>query len=130
GVQRWLGLRLALLNAGAITVMVGVVAAGWIVALVGAALVAAATLWHGIVFGVAMHRALPSRFGATVRYYIAAAVMLLVGVTFGVLLAHGIGGGLVWRLGLAHATANVLGWVGLTITGTLVTLWPTMLRTR
>src|SRR5690606_3127728 len=25
---------------------------------------------------------------------------------------------------------NILGWVGLTVTGTLLTLWPTMLRTR
>ncbi len=130
GVQRWLAPRLVVLNAGAITVIVGVVWTGWVVVLAGAILVAVAVLWHGIAFTVAMHRALPSRFGATVRYYIAATVMLLVGVTFGVLLAHGISGGLVWRLGLAHATANVFGWVGLTIAGTLVTLWPTMLRTR
>ena len=34
------------------------------------------------------------------------------------------------RLLVAHALANVLGWVGLTLTGTLLTLWPTMLRTR
>jgi len=27
-------------------------------------------------------------------------------------------------------TVNLLGWMGLTIVGTLVTLWPTMLRTR
>jgi len=31
---------------------------------------------------------------------------------------------------VAHATLNLLGWVGLTVMGTLVTLWPTMLRTR
>ncbi len=31
---------------------------------------------------------------------------------------------------MAHALANLLGWVGLTVTGTLLTLWPTMLRTR
>src|SRR5664280_176690 len=30
----------------------------------------------------------------------------------------------------AHVSLNVLGWIGLTIVGTLVTLWPTMLRTR
>src|SRR5690606_19968344 len=28
------------------------------------------------------------------------------------------------------AALNVLGWVGLTVVGTLLTLWPTMLRTR
>lgn len=130
GVQRQLAPRLVLLNAGAVAVVVGVVTARWIVILVGAALIAAAVLWHGITFAVALHRAPPARFGTTVRYYLAAAAMLLVGVTFGVLLAHGIGGGLLWRLPLAHAMVNVLGWVGLTIAGTLITLWPTMLRTR
>jgi len=34
------------------------------------------------------------------------------------------------QMRLAHATVNLLGWMGLTIVGTLVTLWPTMLRTR
>jgi nitrite reductase (NO-forming) len=34
------------------------------------------------------------------------------------------------RLLVGHALANVLGWIGLTVTGTLLTLWPTMLRTR
>ena len=29
-----------------------------------------------------------------------------------------------------HALTNRLGWVGLTVTGTLLTLWPTMLRTQ
>jgi len=31
---------------------------------------------------------------------------------------------------IAHVAVNVLGWMGLTVMGTLVTLWPTMLRTR
>ncbi|MCB0890466.1 MAG: copper oxidase, partial [Propionibacteriaceae bacterium] len=31
---------------------------------------------------------------------------------------------------VAHALTNLLGWVGLTVTGTLLTLWPTMLRTQ
>src|SRR5699024_10024009 len=33
------------------------------------------------------------------------------------------------RLLVAHMMTNLLGWVGLTVTGTLITLWPTMLRT-
>ena len=32
--------------------------------------------------------------------------------------------------GIRELPAAVLGWVGLTVLGTLVTLWPTMLRTR
>ena len=33
------------------------------------------------------------------------------------------------RLALAHLHANLLGWVGISVIGTLVTLWPTVLRT-
>jgi len=65
-----------------------------------------------------------------VRYYICAALALPIGAGLGATLArdpvepwHG-------RLVVAHITLNMLGWIGLTIMGTLVTLWPTMLRTR
>ena len=34
------------------------------------------------------------------------------------------------RLLLAHVSLMILGWIGLTITGTLVTFWPTILRAR
>src|SRR5690606_33932864 len=34
------------------------------------------------------------------------------------------------RLLVAHLTANLLGWMGLTVIGTLLTLWPTILRTK
>ena len=64
------------------------------------------------------------------RYYIIAALLLPVGATFGVLLARGLGDPWNGRLLVAHTMVNLLGWVGLTILGTLVTLWPTMLRTR
>ncbi|MGZ8737517.1 MAG: multicopper oxidase domain-containing protein, partial [Nocardioides sp.] len=49
---------------------------------------------------------------------------------FGVLMARGIGDPLHVQMMLAHAAVNLLGWMGLTVVGTLVTLWPTMLRTR
>src|SRR5699024_5253020 len=51
------------------------------------------------------------------------------GAAVGVLLARGAGPGWHARLVLAHTGLNVLGFVGLTVLGTLVTLWPTMLRT-
>src|SRR5664280_2931884 len=74
--------------------------------------------------------ALPSRFGATVRYYVAAAGLLPVGAALGTALARGLGDPVHEQVILAHVSLNVLGWIGLTIVGTLVTLWPTMLRTR
>src|SRR5699024_6443815 len=69
-------------------------------------------------------------FRITVRYYVVAAALLPVGATFGVLLARGYGDDWHGRLLVAHSMTNLLGWIGLSILGTLITLWPTMLRTR
>ncbi len=122
--------RLGLLTLGAAAVLIGVPTTWWPLTLVGGILVAAAVGWHGLVLWGMLRRALPARFRVTVRYYLGAAAAMLVGVTFGVMLALGWEDPWHGRLLVAHAMANVLGWVGLTLTGTLLTLWPTMLRTR
>jgi nitrite reductase (NO-forming) len=122
--------RLLLLNGGVLLVVAGVVADLWPATLLGAAAVVAAVGWHGVALVLQMRRALPSRFGATVRYYVVAAACLPVGATFGTILARGLADPWHGQLKLAHATVNLLGWMGLTVVGTLVTLWPTMLRTR
>lgn len=122
--------RLGLLTLGAAAVLIGVPTTWWPLTLAGGTLVAVAAGWHGLVLWGMLRRALPARFRVTVRYYLGAAASLLVGVTFGVLLALGWEDPWHGRLLVAHALANVLGWVGLTLTGTLLTLWPTMLRTR
>jgi nitrite reductase (NO-forming) len=124
-------LRLGLFNAGALTVVVGMLTAFWAAVLVGGVLVAGAGGWHAFVLLSRMRRALPSRFGVTVRYYVAAGVLLPIGVTFGVIMAPDhLSESTHARLALAHVSVNLLGWVGLTVIGTLVTLWPTMLHTR
>src|SRR6478609_7922004 len=56
--------------------------------------------------------------------------LLNLGATLGVLLARGLPDPWHARILLAHVAVNLLGWVGLTVAGTVVTLWPTMLRTR
>jgi nitrite reductase (NO-forming) len=92
--------------------------------------VGAAAAAHGITLALHARAALASRFGSTVRYYVGASLALPIGAGLGTALArdpvepwHG-------RLVVAHVTLNLLGWIGLTVMGTLVTLWPTMLRTR
>lgn len=125
------GPRLALLNAGALAVVTGMLVDAWLVVLLGGAAVAAAATWHAVGLLRRMRRALPSRFGATVRYYVAAGSLLAVGVALGVLMARGgLDDAAHARVAVSHAVLNLLGWVGLTVVGTLVTLWPTMLRTR
>ncbi|HET6697611.1 MAG TPA: multicopper oxidase domain-containing protein [Nocardioidaceae bacterium] len=122
--------RLGMLNGGVVVVVAGVLSDVWPVTAAGATAVAGAAGWHGVALVGQLRRALPARFGATVRYYVAAAAMLPVGGFLGVLMARGLGDPRHVEVMLAHAAVNVLGWMGLTVVGTLVTLWPTMLRTR
>ena len=129
GDRRVQSIRLLMLDGGVLLVLVGVVGGLWPVTVAGASGVAGAVLWHGAVLAIQVRRALPGRFRSTVRYYVAATCFLPVGALLGTLLARGLGA-LHERALLAHAVINVLGWMGLTVVGTLVTLWPTMLRTR
>lgn len=129
--RRGEAIRLALLNIGAVSVVAGMQTRWWAATLAGGVAVAVAVGWHAAVLLRRMRRALPSRFGPTVRYYVAAGALLPIGVALGVLMARGgLGGTAHARAVLAHSAVNLLGWIGLTVIGTLVTLWPTMLRTR
>lgn len=122
--------RLVLLNAGVLVVVTGVLTAWWPATLAGAVAVAGAVGWHGAALARRLRASLPSRFGFTVRYYVASTALLLAGVGLGAALARVQADPWHSRLEMAHASVNVLGWIGLTALGTLVTLWPTMLRTR
>lgn len=130
GDRRRQSTRLALLNAGTALVVAGILAGRLPATAAGAAAVAVAALWHGGSLVAQLRAALPARFAMTVRYYVAAAALLPVGALFGTLMARGTDDRTHERLLLAHVALNVLGWLGLTVLGTLVTLWPTMLRTR
>jgi nitrite reductase (NO-forming) len=122
--------RLVLHNVGAVAVITGVLTTTWPVTVAGAASVATAVLWHGIALARGLRRALPARFEGSVRYYVVAACFLPVGAALGTALARDLSDPWHTRTLIAHATVNLLGWVGLTVVGTLFTLWPTMLRTR
>ncbi|HEY0644905.1 MAG TPA: copper oxidase, partial [Nocardioides sp.] len=122
--------RLLLLLAGTSMVVVGVPSTWCPLTVAGAVTVSAAVAWHATQLVRRLRRALPGRFRVTVRFYIAAAACLPVGATFGVLLARQPADPWHGRLIAAHVATMALGWLGLTMTGTLVTLWPTMLRTR
>lgn len=122
--------RIYTLNASMVVLMVGVVFSLYPLTVLGSVGVGATVTWHGVALLQQMRSALPARFGVTIRYYIAASWLLPVGATFGALLAYD-GLNASWHGGLllAHEAVNVLGFVGITVVGTLMTLWPTMLRT-
>lgn len=124
--RRTQSIRLVLSNAGAALVCVGVPSRIWAVTAVGAAVLAIAVGWHALSLWRRSRTALPGRFGRTIRYYVVSAGLLLIGLVLGAIIAHGDAPQLV----LSHALINVLGWVGVTVAGTVVTLWPTILRTQ
>lgn len=122
--------RIYTLNASMVVLMVGVVFSLYPLTVLGSVGVGATVTWHGVALLQQMRAALPARFGVTIRYYIAASWLLPVGATFGALLAYdGLSASWHGRLLLAHEAVNLLGFVGITVVGTLMTLWPTMLRT-
>ena len=121
--------RLVALNVGVVAVLVGGAADRPWTGVAGAALVFAAVVAHLGWLAARLHTALPTRFAVTVRYYLAAAIALVVGIPVGAAMLV-VGEADRSRLVLFHAHVNLLGWVTLTVLGTLLTLWPTVLRTR
>ncbi|WP_066465216.1 multicopper oxidase domain-containing protein [Sanguibacter suarezii] len=128
--RRWQVARLGLLNVSIVVVIAGVLTATWPVTAIGATGVGAAVAAHGAVLGLQSRRALPSRFASTISYYVAACALLPAGAALGALLSAGLDDRWHNRVVFAHVTLNLLGFVGLTVTGTLMTLWPTILRTK
>ncbi|WP_087509049.1 multicopper oxidase domain-containing protein [Cellulomonas iranensis] len=75
--------------------------------------------------------ALPSRFGHLARAYVAAGLLLVPGVACGVVMATAAPGPEAYaQWYVAHVVLTLIGFVGVTVAGTLVVLWPTVLRTR
>jgi nitrite reductase (NO-forming) len=123
--------RIVLLNGGVATIVITLTAGGpWPIVLAGACCAAVTACWHGLSLWRQLCRSISSRFAPLIRYYLTAAALLPLGITCGVLMSHGMPGNWADRLLVAHVILNVLGWVGLTVLGTQVTLWPTMLRTQ
>ncbi|WP_366181140.1 hypothetical protein ABXS69_03140 [Actinomyces timonensis] len=134
--------RLAAHGLGAIAVLTGITSGLDRLALAGAAVVIAQALLGVAAIIVQRRRAVAPRMGALALHYAVALVALAAGALLGWLTSwageRGGGGGeagavsprLVDALYIAHTTTMLLGFVGITVLGTLTVLWPTMLRTR
>ncbi len=109
----------------------------WLV-IVCAAAVGAVVAWHGLAILLAAKHALGSRHAPLLRFYVAASALFVIGCTIAGFLTVALldPNAPAWLLDardgltLAHSIIMVGGWLGLTIAGTLVTLGPTVLRTR
>jgi nitrite reductase (NO-forming) len=132
GGRRLQSVRLGGHTVGAITVIVGLLIETWGVVVVGATLVGGVALWHTATLihqGLGNKSLLGGTFSWITWYYMASGGALAVGVVGGIILANpDVTGEAHARAYLAHVTLMLLGWVGLAVIGTLVTLWPSMLR--
>jgi nitrite reductase (NO-forming) len=123
--------QFCLTNAGAALIVVGrsegiepAVGVGGTAFLLGIGLLGAIVLR-------ARRRALHLRHRVPLGMYEAAILCVLAGGAIGIALGTGaVGAASYLDLRNVHMVLNVLGWVSLTITGTLVTLLPTVLRVR
>ncbi len=122
--------RMWILTAAIVVTMIGMVGSWPWVAVVGALGVSAVMLWYAFSLGAQIKAALAPRFAFVVRSYLVAALLLPVGAALGAALTFSPGEPWQGRLLLAHQIVNILGFVGVTATATLLTLWPTVLRTK
>ncbi|MGK2309872.1 multicopper oxidase domain-containing protein [Cutibacterium sp. V947] len=123
-------LRIRLLTVGIIVTCMGMVATWPWVTVGGAVVVGCVLTWYAFALARQVGHALPGRFASTVWFYCAAASVLPLGAALGAIMAFSPTEPWRTRLLVAHQALNLLGFVGLTVVGTLVTLWPTVLRTK
>ena len=119
-------------NLGAVLIAVGYPAdVGWLVAIGGVLFVGAVGILGSLV-ARARRIGLNRRHVLPFAMYGAAIVAVLIGGTLGAIIGSPtVGDAQTWlQLRRAHLTLNVLGWVSLTIAGTLITFLPTILRVR
>ena len=129
--RRQSGWRLVALNLSVIATLVGVLITNSGLIILGAGSLMLVIAFHANSLYQLSKRALQNRFAGTVRFYLAGAGALLLGILFGVLSTFQKDGTVLRdSLHVAHLHANLLGWVGVTVMGTLFTLWPTALRTK
>ncbi|HEU4360122.1 MAG TPA: multicopper oxidase domain-containing protein [Mycobacterium sp.] len=122
-----LAVKLAVLNVAIIAALTGVwIDVETITGIAGAAVAVVAAV-HGAELIAMKKAALSARFDYLVDFYLAAIVALLIGAVAGASMALGVER---WyaRLWTTHVHVMLYGWIGLTVVGTLFTLWPTTNR--
>lgn len=123
--------QLGSVTAGAAVIALGRVVGAAPAMVVGGSLFVLGIALLGVIVLRARRRSLHGRHALPVAMYLAAVVSMLAGGAFGALIGSGAVAGEAWlRLREAHMSVNLLGWVSLTIAGTLITFLPTVLRVR
>lgn len=118
-----LSAKLIALNIAAVVALIGVYTGVMVLTAVAGAVVAVIAVVHAVHLVRMRKAALQARFEYLISFYVASGVALLVGAGVGGTLALGADG---WyaRLWATHVHVMLYGWIGLTVIGTLFTLWP------
>ncbi|MCG7438531.1 multicopper oxidase domain-containing protein [Corynebacterium freneyi] len=122
--------RIYLLNGGIVVTIAGKLGDWWPVTTAGATIVGLAVAWHAVSLGRDLVAGRDRPFAVSVAHYVASACLLPVGAAFGALLATPAGHSLHDGLLLAHEAVNLIGFLGLAASGTLITMFPGLWRTR
>ncbi|MDT3768056.1 hypothetical protein QS713_08300 [Gleimia hominis] len=130
--------RLICFTVGAVVLMGAMFTHAFRFALLGGVVILGAVCWHAAALAVAFLKApFRSKFAVLAAYYIFACFFLIVGIGLAFFAVWDMLGSppsrvSAWREAAtsAHALVNVTGFIGLTLLGTLVTLGPTIFRTR
>lgn len=124
--------QLGLLNAGAALVIGGRLWGSPTSLALGAVVFTLVICWVTWLVGRLWHRSINRRFAITGTFYTLAGASIVVGALIGAALGLGAFDDASSYLEhrSVHMTLNVLGWAGLTIVGTAVTLLPTVLHVR
>ena len=122
--------RVIILNLGTISIIVGKIQELKFLMAFGAVAVVTSAGLHARSIQLQIAKALPSRFKKIPRFYITSSLFLVLGGVLGGVVSQSPSGDLKYRVLVAHYSANIFGWIGITVAGTLITLIPTMLRTQ
>lgn len=124
--------QLGLLNMGASLVIIGRLWSSGVALALGATTVTLVTGWAMWLVDRLWRRSANRRFAITGNFYRMAGTSVIIGATIGGALGIGaIDDASSYNAHRsAHMALNVLGWVGLTVVGTAITLLPTILHVR
>lgn len=117
------------LNLGIIGVLIGKSIENTILISLSAILVALIVTFYLRRVSLLISQSLNKKFVGVIRFYQVAGIAFVLGILLGTIGAFQSDDD-PWqpRIALAHLHMNLMGWVGITMIGTLVTLWPTVLR--
>jgi nitrite reductase (NO-forming) len=124
--------QLALLNLGAFLVVIGRLGNGSAILAIGASAFVLTVCWVAWDIHTYWRRSINRRFSITGTFYRLAGLSIILGASIGGALALGAFDSADSYIGhkTLHMSLNILGWAGMTIVGTAITLLPTILHVR